>query len=70
MMSVFAYNIDINVEGSPTLNGGKICSNFAAPSPGVIETMDAYCSNSGNTEMDSVPISELQDVLEVRKIII
>ena len=25
-------------EGSPTPNGGKICSNFAAPSPGVIES--------------------------------
>ena len=24
-------------EGSPTPNGGEICSNFAAPSPGVIE---------------------------------
>ena len=29
-------DIYINVEGSPTPNGGKICSNFAAPSPGVI----------------------------------
>ena len=25
-------------EVSPTLNGGKICSNFAPPSPGVIES--------------------------------
>ena len=30
------------------------------------ETMDAHCSNSGNTDVDSVQISELQDVLEVR----
>ena len=42
---------------------GKMCSNFEAPSPGGREcrTTAAHCSNSGNTEVDSVTISELQD---------
>ena len=37
---VLPISIDINVEESPTPNGGKIGSNFAAPLPGVIESVN------------------------------
>ena len=32
----------------------------------IVETIDAHCSNSGDVEVASAPISEFQDVLEVR----
>ena len=50
-------------------NGGKIRLNFAAPSPGGIESRETaavHFSNSGNTDVDSITISEHQDVLQVR----